>query len=136
MTWDDAGQDDSLEARAEVLLGMDRLSKTQEARAVKVREAAPLRARRDTFDARRKSHRGLVLAKLNAERAGPGEKELPATLAETIASGHPDYVAFLDKAEAEFTRLAILEDEIAALTERINRDQRLLQWATVERYNT
>lgn len=125
---------DVLDARREMeaRVGIDPLDALQAKRAAAVAKAAPLRALRDTFDARRKAERGKVLQLLNNERREKGEKDLAATLAETVASGDPRYVAFLDEAAFAFARLAILEDEIQAYTEIINRGQVLARFAANE----
>lgn len=119
-----------LEARA----GVGDVLRLTQRRHELAREAAPYRALRDTFDARRKAVRGQVLARINRERAAKAtpEKEVAATLAETIASGDAEYIRFLDDCAAAFAVLVVVEDEIQAITDILHRDQALLRYAANE----
>ena len=121
----------SLEERA-AALGIDPIGALVARRRELVRKAAPKRALRDTFDARRKAERGKILFLLNADRMARGEKEVAATLAETVASGDPRYIEYLDKCQLEFAELVLLEDEIQAINDRILRQRDLLRMHAAE----
>jgi len=127
---------DTLERRAAEVCGFDPLDVLQARRARKVAEAAPLRALRDVWDAKRKAQRGLETARIAAEYEAAGKRLPAADTLEMLASGSASYRDFITQAETAFIRLAILEDEIAALTEQVNRGQALLRWASAERYST
>jgi hypothetical protein len=121
----------SLEERARAL-GVTPIDALLAKRRSLVMQAAPKRALRDTFDARRKAERGKILFLLNAERTQKGEKDIPATLAETVASGDPRYIEYLDKCQLEFAELVLLDDEIQAINDRILRARDLLRMHAAE----
>jgi hypothetical protein len=104
-----------IEARA----GIESLDALQAKRRALIARVAPIRALRDTFDARRRERRGAILALINAERAMEKLAPLAATISETAASGDPRYKEFLDECEAAFATLAVLENDIVSTTERI-----------------
>lgn len=122
----------SARAEMEARVGVDPIEWLQHLRRLLLAKAAPLRARRDTFDARRKSQRGLVTVRILDGYAGEGKKPPAADTVEMMASGDAGYVAFLDRAEGDFALLAVLENEIASVTEIINRDQALIRWSSSE----
>lgn len=132
--WSRADEEDTAEKRHDVesRAGVGDVLALTQRRHDLVREAAPLRALRDTFDARRKAERGKVLVLLNADRAERKESPVAATLAETVASGDPRYTDFLDAAALAFAHLAIIEDEVQAITDILHRDQALLRYAANE----
>ena len=127
MSWDAAGAVDwrEVEARA----GVEPIERLQARRAALVTKAAPLRAMRDTFDARRKERRAAIAALIVHEQGG---RDIPENRLERMSSGDPRYKQFLDEAELAFAQLVVLEQQIDAVTERINRGQALLRYLASE----
>jgi len=121
----------ALEERA-LALGVEPITVLTARRRELVAEAAPLRALRDVWDAKRKSERGKVTVLLLNELREKKEKIPAADTLEMLASAHPLYVEVLDYAEAAFARLAILEDEIAGINDTILRQRDLLRMHAAE----
>ena len=123
---------DTLERRAAEVCGFDPLDVLQARRARKVAEAAPLRALRDVWDAKRKAQRGLETARIAAEYEAAGKRLPAADTLEMLASGSASYRDFITQAETAFIRLAILEDEIAGINDTILRQRDLLRMHAAE----
>jgi hypothetical protein len=103
----------ALEHRA----GIDSLDALLHQRRTLVAEVAPLRAKYGpggSWDARRKAHRSAIANEI----ASKGEKLSEAAL-ERLAAADPRVEKLLDAAEKDMARLAILENDIATITERL-----------------
>ncbi len=92
-----------------------------------VKQAAPLRAQRDTFDARRKERRSAISALITRDQGDMSEAKL-----ERLSSGDPRYKSYLDDAELAFAQLAVLEIEIQTLTDKMRRGDALIRFAASE----
>ncbi len=92
-----------------------------------VKQAAPIRARREMFDARRKERRSAISALITRDQGDMSEAKL-----ERLASGDPRYKSYLDDAELAFAQLAVLEIEIQTRSEKIRRDDALIRYAASE----
>ena len=107
----------ALEHRA----GIDSLDALLHQRRTLVAEVAPLRAKYGqggSFDARRKAHRSAIAVEIRASAAAEGKK-LTEGAVEELAASDPRVVALLELQEQEMARLAILENDIATITERL-----------------
>lgn len=129
-------------AELEEAIGVEPIEALQHKRRMLIQQVAPLRAKygeRGTWEARRKLIRfgkmNEVIAALEKERAGnekASERKVSEAEAERIAGSSTEYVKLLDIMEQEMARYILLEDEITSLTERINRDNALIKYATFE----
>lgn len=107
----------ALEHRA----GVESLDALLHQRRALVAEVAPLRAKYGpggSFDARRRAFRAAIANELRQAAAAEARKMTEAAV-EDAAAADERVVALLDLQEHEMARLAILENDIASLTERI-----------------
>jgi hypothetical protein len=113
-----------LEARAEV----DNLDQLQAKRRGLVKTFAPLAAKfkggtTAGSDSARKRHRALV-AKRILLSLKPDEKAPAEVALERMANADLEHIEFCEKLEADFARYAMLENDIADITEQIrNREE-------------
>jgi hypothetical protein len=114
-------------AEIEQRAGVDPIARDHAARAALVAQAAPRRALRDTFDASRKEVRSAIAALIVAEQGEMSEAKL-----ERLASGDERYGEYLLDCRTQFAELAVLEDQITAITERIRRNEAALRYVTAE----
>lgn len=122
-------------AELEEAIGVEPVEKLQHQRRMLIQQVAPLRAKygeRGTWEARRKIIRFGKMNEIIGALEQAGEKAPSEAKAERLAGSSTEYVKLIDIMEQEMARYILLEDEITALTERINRDNALIKYATFE----
>lgn len=111
-------------------LNLDPLEELHEEIERLVDEQSALQGKRDNWDARRKERRAaitaLIVNELKAQKIAPPTSE--AAL-ERIACGDPRYTTMLDDAESDFARLAVLNNKIQNLRDRVARGNALARVA-------
>lgn len=113
-------------------IGVAPLDQLQEERSVLVAKVAPLRAMFGMFggfDPRRKVL--LSIATLR-QRNEAGEKKPTDKVLDAMAHADEMYTDWLDHTEVARGEWIVLEDQIAILTERIQRDNALIRYVTSE----
>lgn len=108
------------------MLGLESLEELLGERRELVATVAPLRARYGaggTWDARRKAHRSAIANVLAAELEVKRGKKPAEDEVERLAAAHEDVGRLLDVAEEDMAKLAILENDIASISERIKNRQ-------------
>jgi len=90
---------------------------------------ATLYARVQTWDAKRKKLKSLILVELH-NNAKPPRPAVPVL--EAMAYSDARYEAFLGGAERDIAAWADVERQLRDIDELINRDQRLIGFATAE----
>jgi chorismate mutase len=119
---------------AEARLGIQPIEELLAERAHLVKQVADLRARfgpGGTWDALRKVEVSRIKAVIIAEAA---REKIKVRVEDMDVLAHADarYVSFVTMATQERGRWAILEDQIAGITETINRGQVVARFATAE----
>ena len=112
----------------EAMLGLDPIEVIHSRRRDLLTGNADLKARVETWDKRRKQLQAVLLCEL-ADTLDPRP---PVPILEARAYAHPRYVAFLDAARADVAAWALVDMELRHLEELVNRDQRLIGYATAE----
>jgi hypothetical protein len=106
--------------------GIDPLDELHETLDKLVDEQSTLQAKKDNWDGRRKERRmaitALIINELKAQSIAVPTSE--AAL-ERIACADPRYTKTLDDAESDFARLAVLNNEIQKLRDRVARGNAL-----------
>ena len=87
-------------------------------RARAVEQAAPLRAFREAFSTLRDVEKAKIIASLRFQ-AGDMAVKLSEAKLEAQALADPRLAMLLDEAQLKLARLAMLEDQISALSERV-----------------
>lgn len=108
--------------------GIDPLDELHDALDTLVDEQSTLQAKKDNWDGRRKERRNAIAALIiNEFKLAQGEKyKDPSEAAlERIAGSDPRYKQVLDDAESDFARLAVLNNEIQKLRDRVARGNAL-----------
>lgn len=112
----------------ETMLGLDPIEVIHDRRRTLLTGNAELKARVETWDKRRKHlHAVLVCELVDTLEPRPAVPVLEAR-----AYAHPRYVAFLEQARADVAAWALVDMELRNLEELVNRDQRLIGYATAE----
>lgn len=116
-----------LELRASV----DNLEALQAKRRALVKQFAPLAAKfrggtTAGSDSARKRHRALVAKRILASM--PASEKAPAeTALERMANADLEHIEFCERLEMDFTRYAILENDILEITEQIRNREELIR---------
>ena len=119
----------------EALIGVGSVEEAHAKRRALWQQHAPLYARVQTWDARRKRLKSLILVELhNSYIAGTrrGQKKPAVDVLEAMAYTDERYTKFIEQAEEDIGQWALIETELRAIDEVINRDQRLIGFATAE----
>jgi hypothetical protein len=120
----------------EATLGVTSIEAVIARRMVLVREHAALAARVKLFEPRRKRMLALIVTDLHNSYAKggarEGERRPAADVVRDMARLDPRYAAFLAGAEEDLARWAMVEAQLRSLEELVNRDQRLIGFATAE----
>lgn len=123
-------------ADVERTIGVDPIEQLHEKRRALWREHARLYARTETWQERRKKLVCLISVEImNSYEFGGdhmGEKRPAADLIDAMAHADERYGNFLAAAEDDIARWALVEVMLREIDELINRDQRVIGFATAE----
>ena len=124
----------SYRTRADIerFIGVDPVEQLHSRRRALWQQHAALYARVQVWDAKRKKLVSLINVEIANRYRASGAKVPAADLIAAEAHADERYVRFLDRAEADIAAWAIVEDDIKSIDELINRDQRIIGFATAE----
>jgi chorismate mutase len=121
---------DDIESR----MGIEPVAALLARRAVLIGQVAPLRARHGDSkhaDARRKLVLDTIAAKVRAEAVAGTIKKTEAAIAEEAHASN-GYADFMTKETTERAELTVLENQIQAINDQINRGQAIARYLSAE----
>ena len=121
-------------ANIERRLGLEPIHVILAQRAALVTEVADLRAKFGsfgTFDAERKTKLATIKMRIRAQMTASGVKVTESAM-DDEAHADPDYIAYITEATRSRAKLQVLEDQIQALNDMLQRDKTLAHFSAQE----